>query len=335
MNPNCRRPLKISMALTVAVFFPVWSLPARQTVDFNRQIRPILADTCFKCHGPDANERQGGLRLDRRAAVFDEFQAVVPGDLDASELYQRITSDEHEMLMPPPDSGRQLNDMQKELIRRWIEDGADWQRHWSFVVPNGSTLPDVHQKDWPANPVDNFILARLEQENLSPQAEADRPTLIRRVAFDLTGLPPSIELMQRYQTSRETRWYEQLVDELLDSKHYGEHMARFWLDAARYGDTHGLHLDNYREMWPFRDWVVNAFNQNMSYEDFVVQQLAGDLLESPTNEQLIASGFNRAHVTTNEGGSIVEEVYVRNVVDRVSTTATVFLGLTVGCSPVP
>ncbi len=323
--------LKLSAIVAVTIF-TVGTLRAQQSVDFNREIRPILADACFRCHGPDAEDRHAGLRLDQRVAVIDEFQVVVPGDVEGSELYRRITSDDQNTLMPPPDSGRRLNDEQKELIRRWIEEGADWQRHWSFIPPQRETIPEIRQKQWVTNSIDSFVLAGLEQARLSPQPESERHTLIRRVALDLTGLPPSPAIIKKYQENSASDWYEQLVDELLTSEHYGEHMARYWLDAARYGDTHGLHLDNYREMWPYRDWVVEAFNQNKPFDDFVVEQLAGDLLEQPTQKQLIASGFNRAHVTTNEGGSIVEEVNVRNVVDRVSTAGTVFLGLTVGCA---
>lgn len=324
--------LPIALACICVAVWPANHLLAQQKVEFNQQIRPILADTCFKCHGPDEEDRQAGLRLDQRESVFEDFDAVVPGDLDGSELYQRIISNDDDTLMPPADSGRKLSDEQKELIKTWIEQGAPWQQHWSFVQPVGGPIPTVQQIGWPRNSIDRFVLARLEQEELAPQREAERHTLIRRVALDLTGLPPSREMYQRFLESKEADWYEQLVDELIASEHYGEHMARYWLDAARYGDTHGLHLDNYREMWPYRDWVINAFNQNKPFTDFVIEQLAGDLLEQPTDEQLIASGFNRAHVTTNEGGSIVEEVYVRNVVDRVSTTGTVFLGLTVGCA---
>ncbi len=301
-------------------------------VDFSRDIRPILSDTCFKCHGPDEHERKSGLRLDTQEAVFDEFEVVVPGDLDASELYQRIVSDDQAAVMPPLDSGRKLTDSQKRLVKQWIEQGAQWEQHWAFVPPVKAELPKVKQTSWTRNAIDHFVLSRLEREQLTPNSQAERSTLIRRVCFDLTGLPPVPELATRYRQMESADWYEQLVDELLQTEQYGEHMARYWLDAARYGDTHGLHLDNYREMWPYRDWVIQAFNRNLSFKDFTIEQLAGDMLENASQAQQIASGFNRAHVTTNEGGSITEEVYVRNVVDRVSTTGTVFLGLTVGCA---
>ncbi len=303
-----------------------------QEVEFGRDIRPILADTCFKCHGPDEHDRKAGLRLDDKEAVFDEFGTVVPGDLESSELYQRLISDDADTLMPPPDSGRELSEEQINLIKRWIEQGAPWENHWSLTTPVKAELPPVTKSDWSNNAIDRFILSRLEQEKLQPNGEAERATLIRRVAFDLTGLPPTRELVESYREVDTENWYEQLVDELLETDQFGEHMARYWLDAARYGDTHGLHLDNYREMWLYRDWVIRAFNENKPFDEFTIEQLAGDMLENATDDQKIASGFNRAHVTTNEGGSIVEEVYVRNVVDRVSTTGTVFMGLTVGCA---
>ena len=299
-------------------------------VDFSSDIRPLLSDTCYKCHGPDEHDRKSGLRLDTKSGLFD--QSIVPGDLDASELYARIISDDEDQVMPPHDSGRVLTAEQKDLIKRWIEQGAKWENHWSLEPVAKPAIPKVKNETWPKTPIDNFIASRLEQENLQLAKQADRPTLIRRVSFDLTGLPPSPELVEKFVNSKSDDWYETLVDELLKSDHYGEHMARYWLDAARYADTHGLHLDNYREMWPYRDWVVQAYNDNLSYKEFTIQQLAGDMLDNPTDDQIIASGFNRAHVTTAEGGSIVEEVYVRNVVDRVSTTGTVFLGLTVGCA---
>ena len=299
-------------------------------IEYGRDIGPILSDTCFKCHGPDEHDRQADLRLDTRTGLFDDSSAVVANDLEASQLYQRIISDDPDLLMPPPDSGRELTATQKNMFKRWIEEGAVWEKHWSLIPPEKPAVPNSNLGV--TNPIDSFIRQRLNEAGLSPSREADRRVLIRRVAFDLTGLPPSSDLLAKHVNSEEPKWYEGLVDELLASPHYGEHMARYWLDAARYGDTHGLHLDNYREMWPYRDWVVSAFNQNMSYRDFTIEQLAGDLLDDPTDQQLIASGFNRAHITTNEGGAIMEEVYVRNVVDRVATTGTVFMGMTIGCA---
>ena len=318
----------MSVCICIQVICPVCS----QQVDFNRDIRPILSDTCYKCHGPDEHDRQADLRLDTKDGLFEDSAAVIPNDLDSSEIYQRVMSDDPDSLMPPLDSGRKLSDSQKQLIKRWIEQGAPWEVHWSLVTPTKPVVPKVNPGAQSINPIDRFVVSELESRNLHPAPPANRETLMRRVAFDLSSLPPSPELLEKYLKSSDVDWYEQLVDELLDSPHYGEHMARFWLDAARYGDTHGLHLDNYREMWSYRDWVVSAFNNNLSYRDFTIAQLAGDLLDNPTDDQLIASGFNRAHITTNEGGAIVEEVYVRNVVDRISTTGTVFMGMTIGCA---
>lgn len=322
-----------NLSLVSITFLLTYPVVAQDQIQFQRDIRPILADTCFKCHGPDAAERQADLRLDTRQGAI-ESEAIIPGNLDASSVYQRIISQDASEQMPPPESGRKLSPEQKEKIKRWIEQGAKWQQHWSLIPPTKPTLPvsvDADFRQW-TDPIDRLLLKQMRVKGLSPNREAKRETLIRRVSLDLTGLPPTPSLRDKYVKMRAEDWYEQLVDQLLQSPAYGEHMARFWLDAARYGDTHGLHLDNYREMWLYRDWVVNAFNQNLSYRDFVIQQLAGDMLENPTQDQLIASGFNRAHVTTSEGGSIAEEVYVRNVVDRVSTTGTVFMGLTVGCA---
>lgn len=324
-----RLVILLTFALISLIHHAGWS---DQPVEFSRDIRPILSDTCFKCHGPDSEERKADLRLDVREGILGGGGVVQPGNLDESDLFQRITSDDPDVLMPPPDSGRKLTEQQKQLFRKWIEQGANYQRHWSFEPPASPELPTVKNESWCQNEIDRFIAARQDSLNMSPSPPAGRNTLIRRVALDLTGLPPTDELAERYLTSASDNWYEELVDELLASEHYGEHLARFWLDVARYGDTHGLHLDNYRENWLYRDWIIDAFNDNMPFDQFATEQLAGDLLESPTDSQLIATGFNRSHVTTNEGGSIPEEVYVRNVVDRVSTTGTVFLGLTVGCA---
>ena len=303
-----------------------------QKIDFNRDIRPILSDTCFKCHGPDAETREAELRLDSKDDVFEHSKVVVPGDLENSELYQRIISKDDFLLMPPADSGRSLTDDQKQKIKLWIESGASWNLHWSYEKLEQPAIPKLSQ-DWKTvNDIDKFVFAELEKRGLVPATQADKHVLVRRVTFDLTGMPPSESEVDAFVNDTSENAYEKLVDRLLGSPHYGEHMARFWLDAARYGDTHGLHLDNYREMWPYRDWVINAFNENMPYDQFGTEQLAGDLLPNRSESQLIATGFNRAHVTTAEGGSIVEEVYVRNVIDRVNTTGTVFMGLTVGCA---
>jgi hypothetical protein len=307
------------------------------TIDFNREVRPILADACFACHGPDEGTRKAGLRLDTRegalAALKSGGRAIVPGDPDESELVFRVEADDPTVVMPPPDSHKTITEAQRETLRRWIEQGAPWASHWAFEVPRRPEVPTaVPDMSWVRTPIDAFVLARLDREALRPNPEAERETLIRRVTLDLTGLPPTPAEVDAFLADSSPEAYEKVVDRLLRSVHYGEHMGRVWLDAARYGDTHGLHLDNYREMWPYRDWVVRAFNDNLPFDRFTIEQLAGDMLPDATLDQRIASGFNRAHVTTNEGGSIEEEVYVRNVQDRVDTTGTVFLGMTIGCA---
>ena len=305
-------------------------------VNFNRDVRPILSDKCFACHGPEAASRKAGFRLDQRESAIGKAESgmtpVSPGDPDASELIARITTDDESLRMPPADSHKTLTPKEIETLRRWIAEGAKWEAHWSFTPPVKSKPPAVAHENWPRGTIDHFILSRLEQEKLTPAAEADKVTLLRRVTLDLTGLPPTPAEVDDFLADNRPDAYERAVDRLLASPRYGEHMARFWLDAARYGDTHGLHLDNYREMWPYRDWVVGAFNRNLPFDDFLVEQLAGDLLPTPNDEQLIATGFNRCHVSTNEGGVIPEEVYVTAVFDRVETFGTVMLGLTVGCT---
>ncbi|MEX0703325.1 MAG: DUF1553 domain-containing protein [Planctomycetales bacterium] len=309
---------------------------ADEKVDFSRDIRPLLSDRCFQCHGPGETDRQAGLRLDLRDGATGELEsgerAIVPGQAAESEMYRRIAAEDEFTRMPPPDSGKSLSKDEIDLLRRWIDQGAEYQGHWAFVPPRRPELPPVRNENWSRNAIDRFVLARLEKEGLSPSPEADRRTLIRRVTFDLTGLPPTPGEIERFLADHSPDAYEQLVDRLLKSPHYGEHMARYWLDAVRYGDTHGLHLDNYREIWPYRDWVIRAFNDDMPFDRFTVEQLAGDLLPDATVDQLVASGFNRCNVTTNEGGSIEEEFYVRNVIDRVEAASTVFLGLTAGCA---
>jgi hypothetical protein len=234
--------------------------------------------------------------------------------------------------MPPPKFGKRLKPEQVTLLKEWIAQGAKWSEHWAFVTPVRPSLPKIADAQWPRNPIDYYILARLEKERLKPSPEADKTTLIRRVTLDLTGLPPTLAEIDAFLTDSAPDAYEKVVDRLLKSPRYGEHRARYWLDAARYGDTHGLHLDNYREIWPYREWVINAFNRNLPYDRFVIEQLAGDLLPNATLDQQVATGFNRCHVSTSEGGSIEEEVYVRNVVDQVDTNGTVFLGLSTGCA---
>jgi hypothetical protein len=306
------------------------------TLDFNRQILPILSENCFACHGPDAKSRKAKLRLDTKDGMFAELRsgghAVVPGKPDLSALVERTAAEDPSQIMPPPKTGKKLKPEQVELLRRWVEQGARWSVHWAFVVPNRTAVPEVRNRSWPRNQIDFFILSRLESVGLQPQTQADRAKLLRRVTLDLTGLPPTPAECDDFCADKSPDAYERVVNRLLASARYGEHMARFWLDAARYGDTHGLHLDNYREMWPFRTWVIKALNSNMPYDQFLIKQLAGDLLPDAKPDDIVASGFNRCHVTTSEGGSIDEEVYVRNVDDRIDTVGTVFMGLTVGCA---
>ncbi len=305
-------------------------------VDFNRDIRPILTENCYACHGPDAGTRKAGLRLDLKEGALaklksDDF-AIVPGSPEKSSLVARITATDEDDRMPPLKTGKHLTPAQIELLRRWIGEGAEWKAHWSLIKPERLPPPAVKAKSWPRNPTDHFILARLEQDKLKPSPEADRATLLRRVTFDLTGLPPTPAEVDAFLADRQAGAYERVVDRLLKSPRYGEHEARYWLDAARYGDTHGLHLDNERSMWPYRDWVVNAFNRNQPFDQFTIEQLAGDLLPEATTEQKVASGFNRCNVSTSEGGAIEDEFYVRYAVDRTETAATVWMGLTVACA---
>ena len=320
---------------TAAPVLPAASGPG-PAVDFDREIRPILADRCFKCHGPDENERQAELRLDVHEAMLRPADsgraAVVPGKPADSGLYRRISSTRKGLLMPPPDSGKTLSPVEKDLLRRWIEQGANYRAHWSFVAPRLPVVPAVTNAAWPRGAIDRFILARLEAEGLRPAPEAGRATLIRRLTLDLTGLPPTPAEVDAYVADSAPDAYEAVVDRLLASPHYGERMALDWLDAARFADTHGYHLDSGRNMTRWRDWVIDAFNRNLPFDHFTIEQLAGDLLPDATLEQKIASGFHRNHMINYEGGAIPAEYHTAYVVDRVNTTGTVWLGLTIGCA---
>jgi len=310
-------------------------LVAAADISFNRDIRPILSEHCLACHGFDAKQRKGDLRLDTAEGAFAEHDgttAIQPGDLGGSELWSRISSENPEEQMPPPSTKKKLTGEQKELIRQWIEQGAVYQKHWAFEVPVKSAEPTTKQPNWARNAIDRFILARLERDGLSPRPEANRQTLIRRVSFALTGLPPTLKQIAEYEADQSPQAYENMVDRYLNSPHFGEEMARSWLDVARYADTHGLHLDNERTMWAYRDWVINAFNENKRFDQFTIEQLAGDLLPNPTRDQLVATGFNRCNVTTSEGGSIEAEFTYRYAVDRTSTMIETWMGLTGGCA---
>lgn len=306
------------------------------SVDFDEDILPLLSDRCFQCHGPDEAARESGLRLDTNEGAFGAGDsgeaAIVPGDTSASTLYQRIVSDDQDLLMPPPESGLRLQPEEREKLRAWIAQGADWKQHWAFIKPTKPSLPETPSELKANQPIDRFILHQVVQANLAPNPTADKETLIRRATLDLTGLPPTINEIDEFLADQSPNAYEKVIDRLLKSPRYGEHMGRIWLDAARYADTHGLHLDNERQIWPYRDWVIQAFNQNMPFDQFTVEQIAGDLLPTPTLTQRVATGFNRCNVTTSEGGSIDDEYYVRYAVDRVETTSTVWLGLTAGCA---
>ena len=309
--------------------------PAVKPVDFDREIRPILSDNCFACHGPDDKQRMAKLRLDTKDGIFADrggYQVLTPGKAADSKLYQRISAPDKAKRMPPPYADRTLNDKQIELIRRWVDEGAKWETHWAYVPPKRPDLPEVKQKAWPRNPIDNFILARIESDGLKPSPEADKTTLLRRVTFDLTGLPPTPAEVDAFLRDKSPGAYEKVVDRLLASPRYGERMAMHWMDLARYADTHGYHIDSHREMWHWRDWAIDAFNRNMPFDEFTVEQLAGDLLPHPTLAQRIATGFNRNHMINFEGGAIPEEYQNEYVVDRVETTSVVWLGMTMGCS---
>ena len=307
-------------------------------VDFNHDVRPILSDTCFACHGPDEKKRKAKLRLDTpegsTADIGKGVRAIVPGKIAESALWKRINATNPDDVMPPPETHKKLTARQIAVLKQWIEEGGNYQSHWAFEVPKRSAVPTIADAAGARvrTPVDAFILAKQAARGLTLSPEADKEILIRRVMFDLTGLPPTLAEVEAFLADKDASAYERVVTRLLESPRYGEHMARYWLDAARYGDTHGLHLDNERSMWPYRDWVVKAFNRNMPFDQFTVEQLAGDLLPKPTQEQLVASGFNRCNVTTGEGGSINEELLFRYAVDRTETTAAVWMGLTAGCA---
>ena len=316
-------------------------------VDYNYHIRPILSDRCFKCHGPDANKREAALRLDTEEAAYAalkdnaKLHAIVPGKPDESAVWQRIITKDTAEIMPPLESNLKLNEHEIALIEKWIKQGAKYKPHWAFIAPERPQLPAVDNDAWPKNPIDYFTLAKMEESGLKPNAEADKERLLKRAALDITGLPPSLDLQERFLKDESLNAYEKVVDELLSSKHYGEKMAIPWLDAARYADSHGYQDDGLRTMWPWRDWVIHAFNQNYSYSKFLTWQLAGDLvvkrqkgnLANPRiKEALLATGFNRNHKITQEGGVIDEEYRIEYVTDRTNTFGKTFLALTYECA---
>lgn len=305
------------------------AVSADDRVEFNRDIRPILSENCFHCHGPDAARRKGDLRLDSRDEAI-AAKAIVPGKPDQSRIIERIMSPEHEQVMPPPESNKILTARDKELLRRWINDGAEYQGHWAFIAPKQPAVPQ-DANEGVINPIDNFIRLRLRQLNLKPSAEADRATLIRRVSLDLTGIPPTPEEVDAFVRDVSPKAYENLVDRLLASPRYGERMAMQWLDYARYADSNGFQTDSSRQMWRWREWVINAFNRNLPFDQFTIEQLAGDLLPNPALDQIVATGFHRNTRLNGEGGRIAEEWSAETVIDRVETTGQTWMALTIGC----
>jgi hypothetical protein len=319
----------ISLCLCVFVVSPCARADGK--LEYNRDVRPILAENCFTCHGPDSASRKAGLRLDRRAEAI-KAEAISPGHPEKSALVERIFAKDASERMPPRKTQKKLTAEQKETLRRWIAEGAAYQPHWSFLPPQRPPLPAVKNEKWVRNPIDRFVLAELEKHGLEPAPEADRRTLARRLSLDLTGLPPAPAEVEAFVNDPAPDAYERYVDQLLKSPHWGEHRGRYWLDAARYADTHGIHFDNYREIWAYRDWVISAFNRNLPFDQFTVEQLAGDLLPKRTLDQQVATGFNRCNITTNEGGTIPEEYLVLYTRDRTETFAAVWLGLTANCA---
>ncbi|MDA0814465.1 MAG: DUF1549 domain-containing protein, partial [Verrucomicrobia bacterium] len=313
----------------LATFAPTFL--AAETVSFNRDIRPILAENCFYCHGQDGNKRKADLRLDVGEAVT-QSGIIVPGEASKSALSEHVYSKDPDKLMPPSDSNRRLSEEQKELLTRWIDEGAKYESHWAFVPPTQPAAPAVNAVAWVKNPIDRFVMAKLEEVGVSPSPEADRAKLIKRLSIDLTGLPPTPEDVQAFISDRDEMAYEHLVDRLLDSRHYGERMALPWLDAARYADSNGFQQDGDTWQWMWRDWVVRALNDDLPFDQFTIWQLAGDLLPDATIDQQIASGFNRNHLLNGEGGAIAEEQRFVNLFDRIDTTATTWLGLTMACA---
>ncbi len=317
---------------------PFGGTETSEKVSYNFDIRPILSDKCYSCHGPDANKRQAGLRLDIAKSAYDALKehpgahAIVPFHPDSSQVYLRISSDDTSVMMPPSASNLRLTPQEIVLIQKWIKQGAVYEPHWAFGPPVKPALPEIKNKDWVKNEIDYFILQKLERKDLKPNEEADKERLLKRVSLDLTGLPPDISTMDRFLSDKDPSAYEKMVDQLLASQTYGERMALYWLDIARYADSHGYQDDNYRSQWPWRDWVIHAFNKNYSYQQFVTWQLAGDLMPDSSKEKLLATGFNRNHKITEEGGVIDEEYRVEYVTDRTNTFSKALLGVTMECA---
>jgi mono/diheme cytochrome c family protein len=335
MPPERYTPIvPYAAAITLAILTS--SAAAEAPLSFNRDVSPIISEKCFSCHGPDEKTRKADLRLDEQAGLFSSTKEgltlVEPGNPDGSELIKRIIHSDPEERMPPVGSNLELSEKEIATLTTWIRQGAPWQGHWAFEAPVRSELPAISDPAWPRNEIDQFVLARLDSAGLKPSPEAPKETLIRRVSLDLTGLPPTPEEVDAFVADSSEDAYEKLVDRLLASPHYGERMSFPWLDAARYADTNGYQRDTKRDMWHWRDWVINAFNENMPFDQFTIEQLAGDLLPNATLQQKIATGFNRNHRINGEGGIIPEEYAVEYVVDRVDTTSTTWMGLSIGCA---
>lgn len=307
-------------------------------VDFTFHVKPILSDRCFKCHGPDKNAVEGGLSLNTPEDAYlalgenKDHYAIVPGDIKKSELINRIYTTDASLMMPPPESNLELKEHEKEILKKWIEQGAEYKTHWAFLPPKDPVVPKVSDSSWPQNEIDRFVLSNLEKMGLTPSDKAAREKLLRRIFFDLTGLPPSVAQLNSFVNNNSPTAYEEVIDSLLNTTDYAENMASEWMDISRYADTHGYQDDFERIMWPWRDWVIHAFDTNMPFDQFVTYQLAGDLLPNANAEQILATGFNRNHKITFEGGVIPEEYRVEYVEDRANTFGTAFLGLTLECA---
>ncbi|MCR9119387.1 MAG: DUF1549 domain-containing protein, partial [bacterium] len=309
--------------------------PSADEIRFNRDVRPILSNNCFTCHGPDEGQRQTDLRLDLEASAFadlGDYRAVVPGDLAKSELIHRITTDDEDLQMPPADSTKQLSAAQIETLKKWVAAGAKWEPHWAQVSPTRGTVPPPTDTKQPLGEIDRFIQSRLNDAGVKPNAPADRRTLIRRLYFDLIGLPPSPAEVAAFEKDASPDAYEKLVERLLESEHFGERMAIWWLDLVRYADSIGYHSDNPRNVWLYRNWVIQSFNENKPFDEFTIEQLAGDLLPNASNEQKIASGYNRLLQTTQEGGAQPKEYKAKYAADRVRNVSEVWMGATMGCA---
>lgn len=325
-----------ALPLLLAASLGIAPADGEKPIDYNRDIRPILSDSCFTCHGPDAEARKADLRLDRKADALAERKggahAIVPGDADASDVVFRLEAEDDTVKMPPPDSGKSITPEQAALIRRWVEQGAPWSEHWAFTPPRRPPVPAVEASGPVRNPIDAFILSRLKAEGLSPSPEADRATLIRRLSLDLLGLPPTAAEVDAFLVDQAPNAYDRLVERLLSSPHYGERWGRIWLDAARYADSDGYEKDKPRSVWFYRDWVINALNRDLPYDRFIIEQVAGDMLPDATQGQRVATGFLRNSMINEEGGADPEQFRMEAMFDRMDAIGTGVLGLTVRCA---